>query len=282
MKTASPNTQVATQGGASVPAVSQSHVPEHLRHLAEEHAGLGNSTAAIDNTLPFLGILQALSPQIKKQEPEYIPGAEEGMIFNTATGQLWKGEEGVDFVACGIQRNYVQWVPRSAGGGYVDTHPFDNDLAREMGAKRSEDGRSILLPSGNQLVETLYTFGLLLSGDDSFSQAVISATSTALRPMRDWMSVRNSQRIGAKVLPAFARTYRLRTVYQKNDQGSWYGWKIALGDWTSPELTEAALDFAKMIAAGEIKLGRPMDDFSGDRGSSGGAPSGVADESIPV
>lgn len=246
-------------------------LPAYLQGM-EDYSGLGNSRDAADNTLPFLAILQKGSPQVNKQDPAYIKGAEAGMLFNTATGQLWSQEDGVQFIPCGIQKNLVEWVPRTSGGGYVNTHPFDFDLAKRMGGVRNEKG-VIVLPNGNHLVETLYTFGLLPDG----SPAVIGASSTALKPMRDWMSQRNAQRLpSGAVAPAFAKTYRLRTVWQKNDSGDWFNWKVFIEDgWTAENMIAPALEFAKMVAEGKAQLGRPDDGLSG-------GPSNVEDDDIKV
>ena len=241
-------------------------LPEYLRG-AEEYAGLGNSRDAADNSMPFLAILQKGSPQVNKQDPAYIKGAEAGMLLNTATGQIWSGEDGIPVVPCGIQKNYVEWVPREKGGGYVATYPHDSRLPKEMGAVE-DDRRRLVLPSGNHLVETLYTLGLLADG----SPIVIGATSTALKPMRDWMTARNAQRLpSGKTAPSFAKVYRLKTIWQKNDSGDWFGWKVFLEDgWTPANLFEPALEFAKQIAEHGVTIGRPVDDRV-DSGASGGA-----------
>ena len=39
--------------------------------------------------IPFLTILQSGSPQCKKSDGAYIKGAEEGMLFNTVTKDLY-------------------------------------------------------------------------------------------------------------------------------------------------------------------------------------------------
>lgn len=231
-------------------------LPEYMQGL-EDHAGLGNSRDSADNSMPFLAILQKGSPQVNKQDPAYIKGAETGMLLNTATGQLWTGEDGVRLVPCGIQKAFVEWVPREKGGGYVATYPHDPSLPGRMGAKE-DDRRRLVLESGNHLVETLYTLGLLEDG----SPVVIGATSTALKPMRDWMTLRNAQRLpnGASA-PAFARVYRLKTIWQKNDSGDWYTWRVFIEDgWTPAELFAPALEFAKQIAERGVTIGRPVDD----------------------
>ena len=45
--------------------------------------------------IPFIRILQALSPQLNKQDSLYIKGAEQGDIFNTVNQEIYKADEGV-------------------------------------------------------------------------------------------------------------------------------------------------------------------------------------------
>ncbi len=270
-----------TETGTAVAEAKNTAVadlPDYLQG-ADEYAGLGNSREAADNTMPFLAILQKGSPQVNKQDPAHIKGAEAGMLLNTATGQLWTGEDGARIVPCGIQKAWVEWVPREAGGGYVATYPHDPKLPREMGAKE-DDRRRLVLPSKNHLVETLYTLGLLEDG----SPVVIGATSTAMKPMRDWMTTRNAQRLpNGKTAPAFAKTYRLKTVWQKNDSGDWYTWRVFIEDgWTPAELFAPALEFAKQIAANGVVIGRPPVEGDGDAAGGAAAPGTNHDDGIEV
>ena len=73
---------------------------------SNEGAGLDYDTN--DLQIPFIRVIQALSPQIKKSDPAYIDGASQGDIFNTVTGQHWDGEEGVISHALPVQ------VPRKS------------------------------------------------------------------------------------------------------------------------------------------------------------------------
>ena len=61
-----------------------------------EDSGSGfEETSAESFAIPFLSILQSGSPQCKKSDGAYIKGAEEGMLFNSVTGDMY-GEEGVE------------------------------------------------------------------------------------------------------------------------------------------------------------------------------------------
>ena len=83
-----------------------------------EFAGEGAAFGADEMQIPFIRALQALSPQLNKKKPEYIDGAEQGDLFNTVTGQVWKGEEGVTIIPCYQVTKYLEFTPRDMGGGF--------------------------------------------------------------------------------------------------------------------------------------------------------------------
>jgi hypothetical protein len=65
-------------------------VVSELDKLLEEDSGAGlENFTTEDMQIPFIRILQALSPQLNKQDPLYIKGAEQGDIFNTVSGEIY-------------------------------------------------------------------------------------------------------------------------------------------------------------------------------------------------
>ena len=63
--------------------------------LMIETQGEGLDFDTSELQIPFIRIIQAMSPQIKKSDPSFIAGAAQGDVFNTVTGQYWSGEEGI-------------------------------------------------------------------------------------------------------------------------------------------------------------------------------------------
>ena len=61
-----------------------------------ESAGEGASFDSSEMQIPFVRLVQALSPQINKKKPEYIDGVSQGDAFNTVTKEYWDGEKGLD------------------------------------------------------------------------------------------------------------------------------------------------------------------------------------------
>ena len=86
----------------------------------EEFAGAGlEEVTTEDLAIPFLRILAQLSPQVNKRDGAYVEGAEAGMIYNTVSNEAYDGEKGVLVVPCYYNRRFIEWQPRSSGGGYV-------------------------------------------------------------------------------------------------------------------------------------------------------------------
>ena len=74
-------------------------------------AGEGASFDSSEMQIPFVRLIQAMSPQLSKKKPEYIEGAEQGDAFNTVTSEIWKGEEGLKVVPCYQTTKYLELVP---------------------------------------------------------------------------------------------------------------------------------------------------------------------------
>ena len=98
-----------------------------LAEMFQTDAGTGFEEAGKESfAIPFLKLLQSLSPQCKKNEPEYIKGAEEGDFFNTVTEKVYpndspegvKGALGVMFIPCYYRPVFNLWQTKLDGGGF--------------------------------------------------------------------------------------------------------------------------------------------------------------------
>lgn len=263
------------KGSTAVAKKEEAGLPAHIADM-EQYAGAGNSTSAQDNVLPYLAIIQKGSPQINDKKPEFIADAKVGMIFNTATGELWNGDEGVQVVAFHYLKKMVEWIPRNSGGGFVAQYEMDDAIVKTK-KPRIIDGkqRGFQLPNGNDLVETAYTL-CRIKGRPGLP-VVVAGASSALTPMRKWMSYRNNVFIPGteKIAPSFAKLYTLKTVYQENESGDWYNWKHEDAGWAEESDFRAASELWKAANSGEFELGRPPESAEDGDGGHG-------DDGIPV
>jgi hypothetical protein len=219
-------------------------------------AGEGAAFDSSEMQIPFVRVLQALSPQLNKKKPEYIEGATQGDLFNTVTGEYWPGEQGVTVIPCFQTTKYLEFVPRDMGGGFKgEISPNDSVLQQTM-----RSGSKEMLPSGNELVKSDQHFCLVVAEDGSYQPAVVDMKSTQLKVSRRWKTQIAMQKVkhpktGAMITPAvFATMWKLSTTEESNDQGSWNNYQVEkVGLVTNRDLLLEAKAFRDSIAAGEVK-----------------------------
>jgi len=222
----------------------------------EDESGQGFENADIDSfAIPFLSVLQDLSPQVKKTEPEYIKGAEAGMLFNSVTQQVYDGDTGITIVPCYYKRTFINWKLRSDGGGFLGEYPPTHPVVSQT--TRTDKGD--ILPNGTMLVDTRVHYVLILGGEAGPQMAVLSLSSTQVKKSRQWMSRMEGLKLRRAdgslfTPPMFAHSWKLTSVPERNDQGSWYGLRF-----DQPQLQldaaikKAASEFRTRLVAGEVK-----------------------------
>lgn len=220
------------------------------------HEGEGLDYDTSELQIPFIRVIQALSPQIKKTDPAFIPGASMGDIFNTVTGDHWSGEEGIIVVPCYQETKYLKFKPREQGGGFMgEMDKADPDISRT-----TRSGAKEILPDGNELVKSDQHYCIIVDEDGIPSFGIVDMKSSALKVSRRWktqlkMLTVKHPKTGALVSPPlFGTQWKLSVVEESNDQGSWYNWTISnAGFVQDKELLDAAMNFRKSIMSGEAK-----------------------------
>lgn len=279
--------QVAKVNPPAAPALvtGGGQLPDFLQDEIVATAGQGVSTSARDTVVPFLAILQSGSPQVKKQNGEYIQGAEPGMIMNTATKQLWgPGEKdapwGPIVMPAGMQHTFVEWVSRKDGGGYVTNHPSDTPL--QKGLKEDENGRAIRMANGHDLIETMYRFVL---EEESMEAMVMAMASSQLGVSRNWEAVIRNFKVntpnGRVPAASYARRYQISTVYTEKGGNDWFKFKVDDLGWVQDgSIFVRAKKLFEASQKGEVTVGRPID--NGEGGGASGSGGDQGDDGIDV
>ena len=221
--------------------------------LLSEGTGLEETTTE-DFAIPFIRVLQPMSPQLQKQHGSYVEGASAGDLFNTVTGEAYDGEKGILIVPCAYNKKYIEWIPREKGGGLVNA---GHDISVLSSCTRDAETRKYHTAEGNEIVETAQFFVLVL--EDTPQQAVVTFTSTQLGVSRKWLTMLRMARVqnnkGASVdAPMFAYTYRLTTTTQSNDKGSWNGYSVNQEEATELSVAMIAKDFMSAARSGEVQV----------------------------
>ena len=227
-------------------------------------AGRGFEQADKDSyAIPFLGILQANSPQLKRSKTEYIKGAKEGQIFNTVTGEVF---DELLVIPVHFERRFIEWIPRNQGGGLVAVYDVGEGSRLNALTEWNENNVPIL-PNGNELRDTRMHYVLT----ENFDLCVISMTSTQLKKSKKWMSQMRAIKVEGKdnspITPdMFTHVYKLSTGEESNEKGDWYGWVIEReGFINTKNQYRQGQDAYKMIDTGAAKADfKQIEDIEGE------------------
>ena len=226
--------------------------------MYEDDADAGFEGADADSyAIPYLSLLQALSPQCDKSKGEYIKGAESGEIFNSVSEERYEGiEKGIDIVPVHYKRAFTEWQPNR--GGFVAEHSVPDGLELLKQCVKNDKNQDVL-PNGNILVDTRSHYVLIVGEDGSADGALMSMSSTQMKKSRRWMTVMQNIKMKREdgstfTPPMFSHKYHVTAVPESNDQGSWFGWKIVTGEQIEDaNLYNAAKQFRDAILSGEAK-----------------------------
>ncbi len=224
---------VKTAIGAMVPADQQA--PDHIA------PGSGRGSEAVtfeDIVVPRIDVVQALSPCRIKKDPAYINDAEEGMLFNSVTRELY----GDSVAICPVlfKKEFLVWRDRTKGGGFAGA--FDSEAEALDHAKEMDH------PDDYDVLETAQHFCLVIKDASGHTEeAVVSMSRTKLKISRQLNSLvrlsGNSDR--------FARTYILSGVPDSNDKGDFFNFHIAVMGWSPPVIYERAQKLYGDMTAGQ-------------------------------
>ena len=124
------------------------------------------------------------------------------------------------------KRQYIEWQDRgeSQGAPVKIYEATGDDLPITTRDKFNKDR----LPSGNYLENTASHFVVILGKNPT--TALISMKATQLKVSRKWnsmmMSIKMQGKNGMFTPPTYSHVYKLKTVQQSNDKGTWFGWDV--------------------------------------------------------
>jgi len=226
----------------------------------EEFAGAGaENITSKDVSLPFLKILTNNSPQVTQGDSSYISEARPGQVINSVLGKLYNGQDGFNVVPCFFKFEYVEWADRGTANAKapVNSYPADSDI---MSKTTRGDDRKDRLPNGNYIEPTHYHYVMIVDENDQPSEtAVIVMKATQAKKSKKWNSMMLSQRRKGKngffQPPTWSQIYKLRTVLEKNNLGSWFGWEVEHAkDIPNQTLMDAAMSFYETCKKGNAKV----------------------------
>ena len=225
-------------------------------NMFEADANAGSQNIGQDDVaLPFLKVLGQLSPEINKKHAKYVEGAEPGMILNSVTKELFDGDKGIEVIPVFYNRKYLEWQDRGEGvGAPVNIFAIDDPIVKTT--KRDQFNRD-RLSNGNYLENTASHFVVILG--DNPTTALISMKATQLKVSRKWnsmmMGLKMQGKNGMFTPPTYSHIYKLKTVQQSNDKGTWFGWDVSrVGPIEDAGIYKIAKDFGANVSKGEVNV----------------------------
>lgn len=238
--------------------------------------------------IPFLQVLQKMSPQVDEDDPKHISGAKAGMILNTVTNKVYDGKVGIQIIPAAFKRSFIRWGGREADGGFKGE--FDVAAADEMitsGQVKEVDGRlyfpnedgSINEKKSDYLADTRQHFVVFIDPETGeFGNAMISLSSSMIKESRKLMTALQQRKVetprGLMTPPTFANVVRMTTIGQSNDKGSWSVPQFAIEAIIGADqqhLYVAAKEFHNAVRGGAVQA-----DYSKQSSKTADAP--VADK----
>ena len=235
-------------------------IADHQEFAEYADAGFQNVTAS-DLLIPRLTILQALSPQLSRSEPEYIKEAHSGDICDVAMSELYSD---ILFLPVYYRKDYMEWAPRSEGRKFPVAIYHDDSIYKEC----RKDEKNLFWHGKNKIEETAQFFGFNVSAQ--MRKCFIPLKGTQFKKAKRWLNLATGEKLKRAdgsffTPPMFYRTYKLSVAEEKNNEGNWFGWVVERG-LTLPELTAdeiglawrelkaAAIEFQTNLIKGEYRV----------------------------
>lgn len=260
----------------AVPEEAKGGLPAAANDLdLSAYAGAGlESLDAKDYAIPYLGLIQGLSPQITPGKPKYIKGAAMGQFFLTDDNKLIDDQDdGIFIIPLIIGKFYKEWKPREAGGGLVNPNHKEEVLRT---CQRGEKGEYILA-NGNIIVDSYDWFCLLIDKNTKQTRpVVISFKSTMKKKSRNMASqlnlIRWKNTAGQEYNPPiFAHIIKVSSIQESSGGNTWFNYNLDRvenpGEILSPEqykgVIQVALAFQDQYRKGLVKVGEDSLDNAG-------------------
>lgn len=252
----SPNKGPPPPGKAiAVPGdTAQAVVPYTEQQLAElaatdDYADMGRADVAV----PFLKVLQGLSPQCTVGNADYDEEARPGMITHSISKVLYA--TGVTVTPVVYKRSYLEWVPRKQGGGFRGEFPIATHEAIFNKLRDPKTGKATLPETGNDLIETLSFFVLLHNEDGTVEPAIIAMASTQTGTARVWNQLQMRYVPPGAPMKSYKRytaRYRLGTDMRRKDQNTWFVWKVNGAQVNDQDTLFAARAFEQQVLGNRV------------------------------
>lgn len=255
--------------------------------------GHGFEGSDIDSfSIPFIQILQKMSPVVDPDTPQYIDGARAGMFMNTVSKALHDGKQGITVIPCAFRRSFIEWGGReSAAPGFKGEHTPDEISSRvDSGELKVLNGR-VFKPEADGTIDpkksTLFAdtrahYIIAVTKNGEWARAILPLSSTQTKASKNLMTMLREKKIdvpgrGKQTPPTYANRVLMTTVGLSNEKGTWSGVQFKLDGLIDLSKDRALFDearnFCKEVTGGTVKadFSRSVDDGENVHGEGSGS-----------
>lgn len=231
--------------------------------LYEEEAGIGfeaGKHGIKDFKIPFLTILQQMSPQCTQTDAKYVESSIPGQIVNTVTNRIFEARHAkascITVVAVDRITEYIEWKPNR--GGLVAVH-LDEAILKQTKKGTGDDSNKDILPNGN-IIDTTSKWFVMQETENGWEPAIIAMARTALKVSRAWLTNINAQkgrRANGEIypMPMYAYRWKLSTVPETKPKGTFFNWQTAIGELIhDPEARKTIKTIHTSVISGQLAL----------------------------
>ena len=207
------------------------NLPAHVKNAA----GRGNEALNASNLIiPRLKQIQSLSAERDKHSPKFIQGADEGMFFNSATGELYPEE--ISLVSLKFKESHVIWAKRGTPLAGAPKGTYENAADAEAAMSEMPDNKDLYVQEthDNLVLLALRDKKNELTGEFS-DPMVFSMASSKLRTSRRWNSLANSRQ-GDR----FSTLYTVKSARAESKMGTYQVIEIDAEGWLPDSMYELA------------------------------------------
>lgn len=215
-------------------AKSEEYLPGKFDYGDDVDGGFENQTQE-DRALPWLTLLQELSPQVKKGEHN-IEGAEPGMFCNTLTKEIFP--DGVEIVIASTEHVFCEWKPKM--GGFVGRRSLnDPEIVR---VRREQEFGKYTSKDGNDLIETFYIYGAIAKEGADPEPFIMGITGTKIKAYKQFMQRAKMFRHGPERQKAPLYAHRVLVTSFEDRRGNNDFWNISLRGAVGDKLENGLLE----------------------------------------
>lgn len=217
---------------------------------------VNGSTKAV----PFLRILQALSPQVIPDNPNFVEGAKVGDLFNTVTKENYGRE--IRLVVLKFEHLYIEWLPERKG--FVGYHSPEN--AERVAVDKSKFGKW-KTAEGNLLQEN-YAYLVLVEGHEREGVMVLSLASKAIPEAKMLNRLMTTHYLpNGQLAKPYYLVWSLKTELMRKDQYTWYGPRFSLDGYVTGSMLSLSKQERLALPGKKVDYAQIAESTKGDEES---------------